>query len=417
MKKEKILPLIMAFWFFVTINSFFTWNSLKPLFHIVPMLLIVILSFPFLKKRNHYDNANTIVFSLFILVVWVVLRLNSHINVILLRLFDFIPLFFIFYMPKSYLSNTYDIIRKVFIFYSIGGAIIVLLSIFGVLGQIPHFVLPAQETIHKDLGLNYNVYGVFPILDTRETFVRCFGMTVEPGHFSIYLGLVYMVDRLMNGKINYWFFPGAFAAFSSTFFIIFIATEVIYLLFSNNRKHLFKYVMYLFGFILVIVSVYTSIPKAYKTEIDNLFYGRNLEQATEILEATNSLDEALNTRASVEGLSIYDNIDGSTFLFGGEELTDILSDYRGLIVTLGVVGIFFSFVCVYNIVKLTPVKMKLLLFVPYILVLLHRSWMIPHPCIYVLFFFMVSLSLDSKFYSKRKLRTPVKNIENKFKYI
>ena len=416
MKKEKILPFITAFWFFVTINSFFTWNNYRPLFHVIPTFFIVVLSFSFLKKKNHFANSNRIFFSVFIFVAWFVLRSNLHINAILLRLFDFIPLFFILYMPKSYLANTYDIIRKVFIFYSIGGAIIFLLSMFGVLGQIPHYVLPAQETIHKDLGLNYNVYGVFPILNNREIFVRCFGMTQEPGHFSIYLGLVYLVDRLMRGKINYWFFPGALAAFSSTFFIILIATETIMFVFSKKRKHLFKYVMYLIAFFLLIISVYTTLPKTYKTEIDYLFYGRNLEQATEIFEASNSLDDALNTRASAEGLSIYDNIDGNTFLFGGEELTDILSDYRGLIVTLGVIGIILSFICVNSLAMQSSLKMKLILYAIYVLVLLHRSWMIPYPSIYTLFFLIIALSSDSQFYSKRELRIPVKDIENKYNH-
>lgn len=409
MKKEKILPYIVAFWFFVTISSFFTWNNYRNLFHVISTVLVVVLAFPFLKNRNHFANSNRIVFTALIFVTWMVLRLNTHINVILLRLFDFIPFFFILYLPKNYLVNTFDIIRKVFVFYSVGGAVIVFLSMFGLLDQIPHYVLPAQETIHKDMGLNYNVYGVFPILNNREIFVRCFGMTQEPGHFSIYLGLVYLVDRLMRGKINYWFFPGAISAFSSTFFIVLIATETIMFVFSKKRKHLFKYVMYLSAFSLLIISVYATIPKAYKTEIDYLFYGRNLEQATEILESSNSLDDALNTRASKEGLSIYENIDGNTFLFGGEELTDILSDYRGLIVTLGVIGIILSFICVNSLAMQSPLKMKLLLYAPYILILLHRSWMIPHPCIYTLFFLTVALSVDSKFYSKSKLRIPVKD--------
>ena len=168
--------------------------------------------------------------------------------------------------------------------------------------------------------------------------------------------------------------------------------------------------------VLLIISVYTTLPKTYKTEIDYLFYGRNLEQATEIFEASNSLDDALNTRASAEGLSIYDNIDGNTFLFGGEELTDILSDYRGLIVTLGVIGIILSFICVNSLAMQSSLKMKLILYAIYVLVLLHRSWMIPYPSIYTLFFLIIALSSDSQFYSKRELRIPVKDIENKYNH-
>ena len=397
MRSEKLLPIITSIWLLVAMHSFFTWNNYSYLFHIIPPLLIIALSLQVINKNIHYINSNGILLSLLLLVSWIFLRHDVHINIKLLKLFDFIPLFFLLFLPKLYLYKTFDILRKIFIFYSIGCAIITVISFSGYLQYIPHYVLPAQETIHKELGLNYNVYGLFPILDNRDQFVRCCGMVQEPGHFSIYLGIVYMIDRLMRGKINYWLIPGAISAFSSTFFIIFFITEIMSLNHIATSQKKVRNLKYFFLFIVIVFFIYISLGETFKNAIEELFWGRQLGGLLTIVDQTNSLDSALDQRASEIGLEIYNKLDTFSILFGGTKLLDILSDYRGLIVTLGVVGILLSAICIITLSINSPLRMKLIISFVFLLVLIHRSWMIPSPVIYTLFFFAVTLSPNSIF--------------------
>lgn len=388
---DRIKPVMASIWFFVTIDSFFTWNSYGSLMHLLPSIIIIILSVT-TSRKNYYRNANIIVFSLFLFMFWWTLRTHASVNGVIIRYFDFIPLAFIAFWPRHQLLKTFNIVRVIFVIYSIGSFFLLVISIAGFLRFVPHFELPAQESLHVLAGFHYNVYGFIVTLSNYVIVVRSCGMTLEPGHFSILLGFIYIIDRLLYSKPNLYLVPGAIATFSTNFFLLLIITETFIFLYSKNHSKKGKYLSYL-GILTIFISfILTFLPTSITDEIEHLFYGRSLEKINETFIETNSLISMLDARASDNSVYEYNRLDYVGIIFGGGKLQELLSDYRGMIYQYGIVGLCLSIFIVYSMVRRLDKKVVLIGIFSYLLVLLHRSWMLAYPYIYTLLLFASALS-------------------------
>ena len=98
-------------------------------------------------------------------------------------------------------------------------------------------------------------------------------------------------------------------------------------------------------------------------------------------------------RANVNSVFIFDHISTEEYLFGGVEFDSSLSlaDYRGLILRVGLVGMILSFLTFFATLKVKKTSLKISLLLIYILILVHRSWMLQAPYIYFLSFMAVMI--------------------------
>lgn len=423
MSKEKWLPFLAAIWFFVTIDSFFTWNRFSLIFSLLPSIIVICGSFSFLSQGKYLKNSKITVILLVVFLIWEQINVENF-GKFIVSLLGFIPVLFILFWPSDYIGKMYILIKNIFVFYALGSAIISVLALLGFLNYIPHFELPPQETLHVNLGGHYNVYfGLFPVMIRSEeliNIVRPCGMTLEPGHFSIFLGFVYLIERFLGKKINYILIIGAISTFSSAFFVIMIITELLLFLSNANLRKFFKYFFYVPIVLISIFLIYSFLPSETQEQIEYKFYERNLASVVDVLNSTGSLDAALDERASVNSIAKYERLDIVDVLFGGNKIGKggMLSDYRGFIMNVGLIGFFLSFFAYFSILRNTNNKHALALILSYLLVLLHRSWMLYQPYIYTFAFLSVALCCSTDKWICRKgnqkgLIKPLASIDSK----
>lgn len=313
----------------------------------------------------------------------------------------FVPMICLLFWPASMLKDVYELFRKVVIFFAIGSSIITILYYAGLTSSIPHYELPPQTALHINRNDFYYVYFIFPELNTPGYFFqRACGMMEEPGHFSIVLGLVYLIDRYTHRKINPAIILCAVLSFSSAFFLIMLFVEL-----WNIITHWGKVLLYVLCSVCIACFTYFILPRNMQETVQFLAYGRNLEQVTDVLSSSGSLEEALNERTNSYGVKVYENMRFEKKLFGDNWDSDIiLSDYRGFIVKMGLVG--FILVILISVMSLSgsSFQLKLSLILTLFLIMLHRSWFFLEPFPYFMSFIACNL------YKYNNIRTNVGNM-------
>ena len=159
-----------------------------------------------------------------------------------------------------------------------------------------------------------------------------------------------------------------------------------------------KTILYLASAFLVGAVIYTSLPSDAQDAVRFLAYERNLEKVTEAFSSSGSLDEALDERSNSYANRVYDRMSFGQKLIGDEWDSDmILSDYRGFIVRMGLIGL--VLVISISLASLTsvPLNLKVSLFLTLFLILLHRSWFFYEPFPYFMSF------LACRLYRHRKI--------------
>ena len=394
--KSHLLPIIATFWFFVVLESILIWNSYGQLLRIMSFLGMVFATF-LVSGTNGGEFKRRAYFFFFFAVAftaWLTYAMSSTLTNIMSYMVKFIPLLLVTFWPIHILHNTYRLIRFVVIFFAIGGAIVSILSLTGYISYIPHYVLPPQETLHIRLGFDYYVYGIIPTL--HDPFLaqtqRTCGMMKEPGHFAIILGFIYLIDRFRGVRINLWIILAGILTFSSNFFLMVVIAELRYLFTRKVLKQIFKYSMY--GFLLF--GAYFLLPSDIRERAYFLFYERNLADVIEALNSSSSsssLTGGLDERADENSLYIYENLSSGEFLAGGAEYDSAyaLSDYRGLILRIGVIGVVLSFLAYFSSTYNTNPFLRISLLMIFVLVMAHRSWMFQSPYLYFLSYLAVTI--------------------------
>ena len=379
---ESILPLMATIWLFVALNSYIIWNPLAPILHIFPSLFIILGTIAISKKlrSNKYLLYLSILFLLY--YFWILFRVYNSVATYVRFFMDFLPMSCIFFWPKDLILKTYYIIRKIIIFFAIGSAIITVLILLGFGERIPHLVLPPREALHERIGVVYYLYGFF-VADCypfRGVAGRACGMLQEPGHFAILLGFIYIIERVSNRKINFWIVLCGVLTFSSAFVLMVLFTEVHHLFVWKKLK---KILLILPIVAIGLIAVYSFLPSDVKEQVEYLAYGRNLESVVEAYNESSSLTSALDERASDDSIAEYEKMSTMQYLFGGGQVDvaegGMLSDYRGMILHIGILGLVLSAFLFFFIVRGTPLKVKIALLFAYFLVLIHRSWMLYAP--------------------------------------
>ncbi len=392
-KVESVLIIMTTIWFFVILNSYIVWNQLAPIIHLLPSCVIVLYTMSFFDCLIFSKDRRRVCLLMSVFMIWIILTLCDDFSEVIKRMTDYVPMLFVVFWPKELLLKTYLSIKKIIIFFSIGSSVVTVLVLLGLHGYLPHFTLPAREALHVRLGLVYNVYILFVTIFNPVTGIvtpRACGMLQEPGHFAILLGLIYLIERTRKVIVNKWIIICGILTFSSAFILIVFFTDF-YKLFSKSFFR--KIVLFLLLFSVFSIIVYSYLPVEVKEQIEYLIYGRNLEQIIESFKTSSSLIGALDERASDISVANYEKISFTEYLFGGGHVDKgfSLSDYRGMIIDIGVMGMAFSILLYLVIISSVSIRVKVSLSFVYLLIIIHRSWMLYDPYVYILAFFVVVL--------------------------
>lgn len=388
---EKWLPAFATLWFFVSLDSIVVWNPFSSVIHLFAAFSIIwgtmVVKPLDLSRERRFLFIFIIVYSLYY-----VLTQSENLGYFVKKSCVWLPFSFIIFWEKGLLSDTYEYLRKVVLFFAIGAAIVSLLTFVGLIGRVPHFTLPPQESLHERLGYVYYVYGLFVTIQDPLQFLsyRACGMMKEPGHFAVILGFVYMIDRYQERKFNWWIIICGVLTFSANIilFVLFTEWRLVFQL-----KKLKKFVKWIPVVIVGAYFVYMSLPTSTQDQIYELAFGRNLEKVVDAASTSSSMDDALDERASNLPLMVYNRMSLSEKIFGiGRfDTSYCLSDYRGMIMTIGWVGLLLSILITIIIIRGVRKDLVLSLFMAYSLVLLHRSWMLFWPYVFFLSFLAISI--------------------------
>ena len=391
---ENWLPPMATIWLFVVLDSYIVWNPLAPVVRIIPALVIIVGTLGMPNKLIIKNSSLILSLLTAFYFFWVILSLSGSIGPVIRRVLEIVPMLCIIMWPTVLILKTYRIVRKVILFFAIGSAIVSILILLGFGERLPHLILPPREALHVRTEMVYYLYGFF-IADcyaTRGVNCRACGMLQEPGHFAIVLGFIYIIERLCykNKKINFWIVLSGVLTFSSAFILIAFFTEIHQLF---EWKKLKKVLITLPVIAIGLVVVYNYLPSDIKDEVEFLAYGRNLESVIEAYNDTSSLIGALDERANDDSIAEYENMSTIQYIVGKGPMDEdgMLSDYRGLIYMVGLVGAILSIIIYLLILHKTPIKLKIALGFAFFLVFIHRSWMFISPYIFFLAFLAVCI--------------------------
>ncbi|MEE3485970.1 MAG: hypothetical protein VZQ98_16840 [Bacteroidales bacterium] len=387
--QKVILNLVGSIWFLVSIDSFFVWGGLGTYLRIIGTIGMMLFSFIIINKWRISANNMISIFFLTVFLLWLLQYLSGM--VILGRIFDFVPLLLLLLWPKEILNDWYKWLRKIIIFFAIGSSIVTILSFIGVLEYIPHFTLSGRSQLHRSLGLEYNVYGVFVTVNSSAWAARACGPLQEPGHFAVILGFFHLIDRFSHRKINFWIVLCGLLTFSLNFVLIFVFVEFHNFFIRQKIGKAIKSSIVLVGSIGLLFFI---LPQQTKDTIVYLFFERNIENVYEDYEATGSLTGALDARTGDYSLILYENIDNNSFLFGTGyyDSSSALSDYRGTILYIGLIGLLLSIIASISILQIKGYwRLKVSLFLSLFLIYLHRGWMMYYAYLYFLSYLAIAV--------------------------
>lgn len=389
---ERFAPICAVLWLLYVMNTIFAWFSFSVILRLIGVTGILLASMR-MKKHDTSKERRMMAVFVFLYFLWALIKMGHFLAFVSVAM-TFVPVLCLLFWPNDKLNEVYTLFRKVVIFFAIGSSIITILSFVGLTSFIPHFELPGQSALHTNKDDFYQVFIIFPQLNTVSSVtMRACGMMEEPGHFAIVLGFVYLIDRYLHRKINPVIIICAILTFSSAFFLIFFFTEL-----WNFFRYWKKTILYLASAFLVGAVIYTSLPSDAQDAVRFLAYERNLEKVTEAFSSSGSLDEALDERSNSYANRVYDRMSFGQKLIGDEWDSDmILSDYRGFIVRMGLIGL--VLVISISLASLTsvPLNLKVSLFLTLFLILLHRSWFFYEPFPYFMSF------LACRLYRHRKI--------------
>lgn len=390
--EKKVIPWLGTLWFLVSIDSFFLWWDFSRIIRIIAFLGMLYASIKLSKKCSATTYNLPIFLSLLLYIPWLLGFFNNQF-VLINKLFGFVPLLLLLFWPKDVFNKWYLVLRKVIIFFAVGSSIVSILSLLGVLQYLPHFTFEGQSELHRSRGFMYYVYGAFVTIYSEGGGIssRACGPIQEPGHWAVFLGLFYLIDWHALRKRNIWFIIGGLFTFSSAFWVMFLSVEVLNLF---SKRDFLKTVRYFSVIIIAILIMLLVLPQNIKDQVTYLFFERNLESVYEGFEEAGSLDEALDARAASYSIERYYNLSVNDFLFGSgyRDNTVAISDYRGTILFMGLIGLILSIIPSVLIILHAKWRLALSLLASLLLIYLHRGWMYYTPYIYFLAFLAVSLS-------------------------
>lgn len=314
------------------------------------------------------------------------------------KLMSFTSLICILFFSSSLHLRIFEGFRKLMLFFSWFSILVFSIILIGI--DLPYYKIPAFTLVMENSygGESfYKLYG-FVVSSTNTVYnigglsvARICGPFQEPGHFAIYLGIVLLFEKMIYNKLSKGFVIAGILTFSPNFFIIFFIILLYDVIYSENKK---PYMLYTIS-ALLFTSFLLLVSPEVKDELFYLTIGRNFDQSG------TDIASILDDRAGKQTLAFYEKfINSNYFLYGrGVEFMEqfgVLSDWRGMILKYGLIGLLFSLIaCIRILTFATKPGIKLIVSLIILLIYLQRSWMFESPFMY-LFLIIGLISLKYK---------------------
>jgi len=188
--------------------------------------------------------------------------------------------------------------------------------------------------------------------------------------------------------------------FSPAFFIILFIAEAYQVLmnrkikkervYGKNRKRNIIFI----SLILLFTTSVILFNQGLRSRIWYMVYERNFQKVITAVQSGESIEQGLNERVNNTGIVYYDQFRKSSKIWLGDENWEkggvVLSDYRGMVATIGIVGLFLSILTWFAVFLRATLKQIAFMLCIVIFIYLHRAWMFLSP--YILFLFFVGIS-------------------------
>lgn len=353
---EKIAALCAMIWFATIIDACYTWF----LPWIVTLLIgtSCVIYATFLLKNNKELKVNgqrQRLFALFLCLFFFMLMTQSLFIYYIRYPLLYSPIFCIVLWPRNVLVKFYTYLKRFIVFYAIVSVFVEILVLSGIYVKLPCIILPPQDNVQEFYGITNRFYGFFVIPEYTDglIFYRAMGPLREGGHFSIFLGFIYFVEKTVFDKRNAWILLTGMLTLSPNFLFFFIIAEG-YI--AITHKHIKKTIIGFVCFVIIVVAVIWFSPGFIKDEIIRIVFERTLEESIENA-GTNGYMEILDGRVNIEGIHMWNHFVKHADIFskltgmGGAELEEqyVLSDFRCLIFQYGYLGFALIFICMIGI--------------------------------------------------------------------
>lgn len=389
--KQKIINLIAiisVIYLLISLNPFLLW-IIWPGFINFPLFAGIILATMVVIKLNLYKIDKTkVLFSIPILCFML------HLGTPLLggegfdigKLMSFSSLVLILFYNSYLHSLIFKYLTTTFLFISWFAIVIFMITLVGI--DLPYYKIEAQTLVMlNSFGGEsfYKLYGL--VVSSTNTVYNVGGLNIaricgpfqEPGHFAIYLGLITFFQKIIFNKISLGFILAGILTLSPNYLIFLVIAFFYDFIYSKNRS---KTLMYLFGS-FIGVSFLLMASETIRDELIFLMLGRNFDNSgTDIVQL-------LDDRAGKQTLAYYESFVNTSYVYFGRGVEfmsqyGVLSDWRGMVLKFGLIGLFFSVLASIRILFFTNIKMlKFFVALMLLIIYLQRSWMFESTFVYL----------------------------------
>lgn len=385
-------------WFVCIIDACFTWFWPWNIRKVFGALFVLYATF-LLNRNNRLETSEKkqrLVGLLLVFILYVsIVRINYLVTPI-----TFVPLICLVLWDGRTLLKMYIYLKKFVVFYTILSIGVEGLVLSGLWMSLPHIDLPPQDFVQENSSVINHFYGLFVIPEVTDdlslfSFYRAMGPLREGGHFSIFIGLVYFVEKTIYDKRNYWLLIGGLLTLSPNFVVFFLVTEAYC---AIIKKRIVKFVFMIPVFASLVVLLVLCSPQFIQDEIIRIVLERNLERNVQSAESEGFM-ALLEGRTNFIGYEMYRSFEKSedifVKLFGMTTIKEgfVLSDFRYLIYLYGYIGFLFYVLCSLKMAFMGVGKLFCFcLFLLALYVIISRAWMFEQPYIWV----MMLLAANSK---------------------
>lgn len=398
---EKLASIIGVIALFISLNPFLLW-IVWPGYINIPVFVAVIGVTILLMITDLLEITSIKLFFAFFSFLFM-LQLGTSLfsgrEFELGKIITFLSLICIVSFNSKILLNIFLKFRKLIIFFCWISVIVFFLTLIGV--NLPFYKIPGFGVVMTNSyeGSFYKLYGL--VVSSTNTVYEVGGLTIaricgpfmEPGHFSIYIGMLLIFEKIIFNKLSKVLIITGALTFSPTFLIFLVFAWLYEMLYLKKYTYIFKY----FLFLLIPVSVIFFLMDDIKDEIVYLFIGRNFETSGL------SLFELLDDRAGKTALHFYNNFKDTPAIWYGKGVEyvanfGVLSDWRGMVFKYGIIGLILSVFLLICVPFFSNKKLdRLIITLIVITIYLHRSWMFENSFIYL---FLIIGLISKNVYSK-----------------
>ncbi len=391
-----------AIWGFTSMNPFYLWFSLATFLYLIPFTLVVISTIFLIRYNNLVISKERLVFAISTLFFVLILMLHAgfvKMGVILLK---YLPLLLLIFYPNKVLYTTFRYFKIIILFFAFFSILIFITLLLNLNDSIPYIEIEGMSNIHRISGVNLHIHGFIVSIfntNTSEYLLRACGPLQEPGHFAIVIGIVMFIDRMLANRINFILLICGILTFSPAFVIIFVISEIYHFVMNRKNKQIKttkrnnKIKIASASIAIVLITSIIVLNHNLREKVWYMLYERNLEKTLSTLFVEKSVEEGLNERINSSGMAYFEQFKTSPKIWFGDENWEsggvVLSDYRGMLARIGIVGLFFSLISSISSLLRASIKQSAFILPIIAIIYLHRAWMFLSPYIVFLFFIAI----------------------------